>query len=393
MAAITLAIALFGGATAVAMRGHTRAPAVPSWDVAAERSRRDADIAWYTMRAERDPTGAFDRLRLGALYLQRARERGSAADLVLAEEQARRSLANRRAHNSEAFRVLAIALVGQHRFGEAAEAADSLLAADPSSKGSQSLRAEIALEQGDYGVADRLFTPLDHPGGDPAVTARVARWAAIRGRAGHAKVLLEQAREDARRMAFTPAEQIAWYDLRLGDLARTIGKTRLAARSLKAAAAVAPDDARVLLAQAQLALDTDDPAEALEYADAAMLHGDDPLALALAAEALRRLGRNEESAKRFSAFERMIAGIPGDAWHRQWRLALLDRGRQVETVLAQARAELTTRKDVQGYDVYAWALHKAGRDQEARDVLAHAMQWGTEDQLLEAHATALGVSR
>ena len=54
-------------------------------------------------------------------------------------------------------------------------------------------------------------------------------------------------------------------------------------------AAVAPDDARVLTTQAQLALDTNDPADALEYAEAAMAHGGDPLALALAAEAMRRL--------------------------------------------------------------------------------------------------------
>lgn len=393
VAVITLAIAFFGGATAVAMRGHTRVAATPRWDVAGERTRRDADIAWYTMRAERDPTGAFDRLRLGALYLQRARERGSPADLVLAEREARQSLANRRAHNSEAFRVLAIALIGQHRFIEAAEATDSLLAADPSSHGAQSLRAEIALELGDYPLADRLFGPLDHPGEDPAVTARVARWAALRGRAGHARALLEQAREDARRMAFTPAEQIAWFDLRLGDLARTVGAWRLANNALKAATEVAPDDARVLVTRAQLALDRDDPADALEFAEAAMAHGDDPFALAIAAEALRRLDRAEESDQRFRAFETLIAGVPGDAWHRQWRLALLDRGRQVPDVLAQAEAELTTRKDVHGYDVYAWALHKAGRDAEARAAMSEALRWGTEDRLLEAHAKALGMTR
>ncbi|MBK9547537.1 MAG: hypothetical protein IPO52_00150 [Gemmatimonadetes bacterium] len=390
---ITSVIASFGVATAVAMRGHTRVAASPRWDVAGERSRRDADIAWYTMRAERDPTGAFDRLRLAALYLQRARERGSPGDLLLAEQEARRSLVNRRAHNSEAFRVLAIALIGQHRFAEAADATDSLLTADPSSHGAQSLRAEIALEQGDYPLADRLFTPLDHGGEDPAVTARVARWAAMRGRAGHAKALLEQAREDARRMAFTPAEQIAWYDLRLGDLARTVGATRLAARALNAAAAVAPDDARVLTTQAQLALDTNDPADALEYAEAAMAHGGDPLALALAAEAMRRLGRDQEAEQRFRAFETLIAGVPGTAWHRQWRLALLDRGRQVPAVLAQAEAELLTRKDVLGYDVYAWALHKAGRTDEARQAMHQALRWGTEDRLLDAHAKALGMTR
>ncbi|MBK7596509.1 MAG: hypothetical protein IPJ11_15025 [Gemmatimonadetes bacterium] len=108
---------------------------------------------------------------------------------------------------------------------------------------------------------------------------------------------------------------------------------------------------------------------------------------------MRRLGRDQESEHRFRAFETLIAGVPGTAWHRQWRLALLDRGRQVPTVLAQAEAELATRRDVQGYDVYAWALHKAGRDAEARVAMTQALRWGTEDRLLEAHAKALGMAR
>ena len=96
---------------------------------------------------------------------------------------------------------------------------------------------------------------------------------------------------------------------------------------------------------------------------------------------------------RFRAFEALIAGVPGSAWLRQWRLALLDRERQVASVLAQAEAELLTRRDVQGLDVYAWALHKSGRDREARIAMAEALQWGTEDRLLEAHAKALGMTR
>lgn len=390
---VTVAIALLVGATAVATRGLARPALQPTWDVAAERAERDADIAWYAMRAERDPTGAFDRLRLAGLYLQRARERGSPGDLMHAEREARSSLANRRAHNSEAFRALALALIGQHRFVEAAEAADSLLAADPASAGARSLRAEIALEQGDYARADSLFAPLDRPGHDPAVTSRVARWASLNGRADHARTLLQQARDDARRTAFTPAEQVAWYDLRLGELALAAGRFREAARALEAAAEVVPDDPRILLAQGRLALARGDERQALARAEEAMRHGEDPIAFATAAEALDRLGRTEESARMFRAFEATIAAVPMEAWHRPWRIALLDRGTRVPEVLAQAEAELRLRQDVHGYDVHAWALHKAGRTAEARRAMQQALRLGTEDRLLDAHAKAIGVSR
>lgn len=392
---IALVVVTAVAGTTVMLAARTRTPSAPSprWDVAAERARRDADIAWYTARAARDPSGAMDRLRLAGLYLQRARERGTPADLARAEAEARLSLAHRREHNAEAFRALALALVGQHRFVEAAAFADSLLADDPTSASARSLRGEIALELGRYPLADSIFSGLDRSGSDPAVLARVARWASLRGRAAHARTLLERARDAARTRAGTPAEQIAWYDLRLGELALTVGKMTAASRALHDAAAVVPDDPRILLAQARVALATDRPREALALAEDAMNHGEDPLAFALASDAARRLGQTEASERFFRAFEVAIAAAPPSAWHRAWRFALLDRGRQIDTVLAQAREELATRRDVQGWDLYAWALHRAGRDADARVAMREALRWGTEDRQLDEHAAALGVSR
>ena len=46
-----------------------------------------------------------------------------------------------------------------------------------------------------------------------------------------------------------------------------------------------------------------------------------------------------------------------------------------------------------GWDLYARALHKSGRDTEARDAMREALRWKTEDVLLDAHAAALGVTR
>lgn len=394
MTALAVAVVALSATAAFARRDHARAVAPPSsqWNAAAERARRDADIAWYTTRATRDPTGAMDHLKLAGLYLQRAREQGTPADLVLAEQEARTSLTNRREHNAEAFHALALALVGQHRFLEAAAATDSLLAGDPTALGARSLRGEIDLELGRYLEADQIFAPLDNPANNAAVLARVARWASLRGHSAHAKTLLERARTEAHQLAGTPAEQIAWYDLRLGELALTVGAWSAAEHSLSTAEAVIPDDPRILLAQARLALATGNASRALERAELAMNRGEDPLAFALASEAHGRLGDSVASERMFLAFETAIAAAPTSAWHRQWRLALLDRGRQIPEVLAQATAELTTRRDVYGWDLYAWALHRSGRDDEARTAMREALKWGTEDELLRNHAKALGVT-
>jgi hypothetical protein len=55
-------------------------------------------------------------------------------------------------------------------------------------------------------------------------------------------------------------------------------------------------------------------------------------------------------------------------------------------VLAQARKELKTRRDVYGYDLLAWALHRERRDREAQRAMATALAQGTQDTQLFRHA-------
>ena len=389
---VVAALALVAGAAATA-RSVAAKPATPRYDIVAERAMRDADIAFYQQRALRDPTGALDHLHLAALYLQRARERATPADIGRAEAEARISLANRRAHNGEAWHELALAQVGQHKFLEARASAESLLAGDASAAGPRSLLGEIDLELGRYLEADTIFRALDRAAAEPPVLARVARWASLRGNSEHARNLLISAREKAHRRAGTPAEQIAWYDLRLGEMALATGQLADASSRLAMARDVAPDDPRVLLALSRLALARRDGTKALRFATDAMNAGEDPLAFALASDAHLLLGDATDAERMFRAFETAITAAPPSAWHRQWRLELLDRGRQVDAVLTQATDELATRPDVYGWDQYAWALHRAGRDPEARRAMREALKWGTEDVMLADHARALSVSR
>jgi hypothetical protein len=76
-------------------------------------------------------------------------------------------------------------------------------------------------------------------------------------------------------------------------------------------------------------------------------------------------------------------------FHRAWSLHLLDRDRRVSEILARAEAELTTRRDVYGWDVYAWALYKAGRRHDAAIAIDSALALGTRDPLLLSHARVI----
>jgi Flp pilus assembly protein TadD len=55
-------------------------------------------------------------------------------------------------------------------------------------------------------------------------------------------------------------------------------------------------------------------------------------------------------------------------------------------VLAKTRIEMRTRHDVYGYDLLAWALHKQGRDADARAAMRRALAQHTEDAQLFYHA-------
>src|SRR2546430_13336381 len=89
------------------------------------------------------------------------------------------------------------------------------------------------------------------------------------------------------------------------------------------------------------------------------------------------------------SMEVAVLGQPGQ-WHRAWSLFLLDHGRRVPEVLAHVTKELETRRDIYGYDLLAWALHKSGRDGAARIAMARALALGTDDPLLLRHAAAIG---
>jgi len=346
---------------------------------------RDLDIAFYQARTVRDPRSARDFTQLAALYLQRARETADNADLERAETTARHSLALRRGRNDEAVGVLASSLMGEHRFAEAHDAAVELLRTDSTSVAARGMVAEAAMELGRYGEAARLFGMLASYQADLGTAPRLARWAELRGRSEDARRLLRQALEEAKRRHGLPREQLAWFHLRLGDLALRTGHLHEADRELEAGLAILPDDYRLLGTRARLEAVRHHWRQAAEAGELAIAHALDPATLGLLSDTWRALGDSAKAREFDRAMALSVLRQPG-AYHRAWSLYLLDHGRDVDAVLANVRRELETRQDIYGYDLLGWALHAAGRDQEAREPMARALALGTQDAMLFYHA-------
>ena len=352
---------------------------------------RDQDVEFYAARVERDPTGGADLARLGALYLERSRETGDWRDATRAEEAARRSLRNRLAHNDAAAQVLASALLSQHKFDEALDVARGLRDRNPTSAPIRAQLAEVQMELGMYDSARVAFDSLADDRTSLAVVPRLARWAEIEGRSDDARRLMRHALAMARRDPRTPREQVAWFWLRVGDIEMRAGRLPKADSAYRAGLAAHPNDYRVLTALARLAANERRWQDAIGFANEAVAQVLDPATLGILSEAYAAIDDTVQSREYARALEVAVRGQPGE-YHRAWSLFLLDHGRPTASLHRRIRDESKTRRDVYGYDLYAWSLYKQHRYADARRAMTIALGQGTQDAQLFFHAGKIAVA-
>ena len=393
---LVVAAAVTGGGTwwnarrLTAMERVTTATALSA--DSAERELRSADVAFYEARAAGDPSSAADRTQLAALYLQRARETGDEQDYVRAERTARASLELRTQRNAAAYAVLASALLAQHRFVEARDAARQLVAAEPGVDGYRALLGESCLELGDYDGARIAFDSISARGrGSLAVAPRLARWAEIRGDTATAHAIVRDLGRSVAAVRDLPREQAAWFRLRAADLDVRQGRPERAERALREGLAVRPGDHRLLAAMARLAANRRDWKAAIAYGDSAIAIMLDPATLGLVSDAYAALGEHAKATEYATVMEVAVGEQPG-SYHRGWSLFLLDHGRRIPEVLAAAQAEIADRRDIHGYDLLAWALYKSGRVQAARVAATAALAQGTQDPQFLYHAGMIALA-
>jgi tetratricopeptide (TPR) repeat protein len=387
---LTAAALSLGMLWAVGRIRHRTTRAAASLLTMSEGEIRDLDIAFYERRAGEDTASASDRSQLAGLYLQRARTSGSFSDYERAERAARQSLGLRTAHNGQTFSLLASALLARHDFVGAhrvAEQADSL---EPGNTNHVALLGEIELELGDYDAAARHFASLHFDSDQFTVAARVARWRELTGHADAARRLLHAAIARVDRRDDLPKEQIAWFHYRLGELELRTGHLDSAEASFLRGLRIFPDDYRILGGLSRLESARRHWQRAIDFGNQAVAVQLDPATLGTISDAYLALGDSLQAAQYARAMTASALEQPGPI-HRAWGLFILDHGtpQDAERVLIKTREELRTRHDVYGYDLLAWALHRQGRDAEARVSMRKALAQHTEDPQLSRHAQAI----
>lgn len=381
---IALLVLLGGVAVSGFTRRHRAAPA-SARAASNEAQVRDLDIAFYRARATRDPEGALDLARLAGLYLQRSRETGNGEDLARAEAAAALSLAHRATRNAAALQLVAASQLAQHKFIQALGAATRLTALDPDQRAFQAMLAETQMELGRYAEAGAGFDRLASHSSDLSVGPRLARWRELQGKPEEAHRLLVAARDAASQLAALPREQLAWFQLRLGELALRYGRLGEAEDAFEGGLEASPTDYRLLAAMARLHADRHAWTKTIEFGEQAIETALDPATLGLVGDAYAARGDSAKAEEYYRAMEVTVLKQPG-AFHRAWSLFLLDHDRDLAPVLAKAEEEIETRQDIYGYDLLAWARFKAGRHGEAWSAMEQALALGTQDAGLFFHA-------
>jgi tetratricopeptide (TPR) repeat protein len=351
---------------------------------------RDRDIELYTRRTAEDPSSAIDRFTLARLLFTRSRNTGSTIDLERAEKLVRQSIAERTQRNYQAFELLSSLLMAQHKFADArvvALRADSL---DPDNPSHLALLGEIELELGDYDAAATHFEAVHYDGRNFTTGARVARWYEVTGRINMARQFLKRAIVTVDRRDDLPAEQVAWFHYRLGELELRSGNIAAADSAFHRGLARHADDVRVLGGLARTSLAKGAWQDAIDFGERGTAVQLDPATLGAVSIAYGKLGDTAQAASYARAMSVSALKQPG-VIHRAWGLFLLDHGTAEDRadVLKRARRELRDRRDVYGHDLLAWALYRDGQIDEAKKEIRLALSQHTEDVMLTEHARTI----
>jgi tetratricopeptide (TPR) repeat protein len=210
--------------------------------------------------------------------------------------------------------------------------------------------------------------------------SRMSYLAWLAGRTTEAKELMRKAIDAGRSSrdrepgtwAILQAALYFWHE---GDYEGALAGTQMALRYFPDYAPALVAHGRVLLSLQRYQKAADAFAQAMQrspQAQTAMLLGDAYTALQQTTNAQQAYQKAETLARQTDP--------------RTLALLLSNQKRRLSDAMDAAKAEYAKRQDIYTLDAYAWALHRAGQHQHARQLIQQAMHLNTPDALLWYHA-------
>jgi tetratricopeptide (TPR) repeat protein len=278
-------------------------------------------------------------------------------------------------------------LAATHDFTGALAEARAILADAPDQTQALATLGDAALELGDYTTAETSYNQLQQAAPGAAVTARLARLAFLQGDVDGAAQLADRAIGEA---ASNEDAGLAnsWYSYLAGTIALATGKPADALADFDAALAQWPDSFLALAGRGRALAADGRTEEAIDSYQAAIAISPQPEALAALGDLYALRGDTADANKQYDTVEFMgqLAAVNAQVYNRALVLFWVNHERNATQALALAETELQTRKDIYGWDAYAWALLANGRAADADAAMQNALALGTNDALLSYHA-------
>lgn len=354
----------------------------------AATSRTVADIARLQAAVAADPADAVAQRDLGFALLQRVRETADPSLYAPADAAFRAALALA-PDDAQVYVGIGGLQLGKHQFAEALISGQKAVALSPNLASALAVVVDALVELGRYDEADAAAGEMLAAGSNLSTLARVSYLAELRGK-------LDLALTAMRLATKTPGlapENVAFADALLGNLLVYTGDQSGAASAYQAALRLVPAHAPSLAGQGRLAVGSGDlqaaiplfqrAADILPLPEYVIALADAQSAAGLTEEATRNIKLARAEIQLFQAL-----GVIVDV-----DLALFEADHGDPTqALAFAQAGYKATPTVRAADALAWALHRLGRDQEAKRRSDEALRLGSRDPILRYHAGAIAAA-
>lgn len=365
----------------------TRAPAAIVRSAAERQAASPTDrLAWsYQDLVRAEPDNLDAAAILGELYLQLARERGDPGYYGKAEALFQRALSRDPEHLPSLIGQGSL-LLAQHRFAEALTVGERAQRLYPAVARVRGVVADAQVELGLYDQAVASVQAMVDMRPDLASYSRVAY---LRELHGDTEGAIEAMTLAVRAQGPT-LENTEWARVQLGNLYAGAGDLERAERVYAESLERLPGYVHALAGMARVRTARGQLEEARALYEEAVARMPLPEFVVALGELHEATGRTEEAQRQYALVGAMLQLFQAERADIDLELALFeaDHGNP-QRALALARAAYERRPGIRGAEALAWALHRAGRSDEARPLIAEAMRLGTQDAVLYFRAAMI----
>jgi tetratricopeptide (TPR) repeat protein len=370
---------------------QTNAPSAQTNTVQPKLSPAEQAMSQANRLIDKNPKNYEAYNALALALSRRARETSDVKFYAEAEETLQKSFAIA-PDNFDGKRIQVWLLLGKHEFAAAREEGLKLNKRIPDDVMVYGFLTDANAELGNYDDAEKsaqLMLNL-RPGNSPGVT-RAAYLRELFGDVDGALDLMNMALTST---SPSEAEDTAWILTQMAHLQLSVGRLTDAENNLQRALALFPGYHYALANLAKVRITQkryDEAVQLLQQRYQAAPHAENLYDLA---EALQLAGKTDDAKKAFAEFEQksLLETNRGDNSNRELIFYYADYAHEPLKALEVANREFARRHDVYTLDSYAWALHRNGRDPEARTEIETALAVGIRDSRLFRHAGEIALA-